>query len=581
MTEAPSNEARVLRRSGEGRILTGVCAGLGRHTGIDPVVFRVGFAILLFGSGVGFFLYIAAFMLMKDTRGLPGMIEHWTRRDFDGEAVLAMMTAVLAFGLGINLTTVWLATGTLVVGLVLVISLLTAHANGVDLLALARSMPERLSRRQTASPQPTPPVPPPYSRPEPGRSMVNVAFAAEAAAPPYTPQRPYTPQKPYTPDNAEGSPEAADGTPTREQPATGQEPMAGEGPVTSHEPVTRQEPPTREEPVSPDEPTTHHESVEEPPTREEPIRYGEPLPEEPREHRPPRVHAAQDRPRTREEAMMRVEAMMREKRAARMAGGERVSPLPAEGVPSIPHREPFAPHGPYQPLDPAKRAGYSPYDPALYGRPVPPPTKKKRPRSFIGVITVLLALIIGGILVAVQSGSAQGVNPTTVGAAVLITIGAGLLVAAWWGRGAGLVALGTLVAVVIASGLIVGGLPKRVGDYDWTPLTMAEASRNYDVGVGEGRLDLSELKLDPGATAEFNASVSVGELMVIVPPSARVEVHATAKVGDITIDQSLRGGVDVEFDKILAPETPPKGAVSTIVLNLRGGMGDVEVRRAA
>ncbi|MFE0146472.1 PspC domain-containing protein [Nonomuraea sp. NPDC059007] len=570
MTEAPSNEARVLHRSGEGRILTGVCAGLGRHTGIDPVVFRVGFGILLFGSGVGFFLYIAAFMLMKDTRGMPGMIEHWTRRDFDGEAVLAMMTAVLAFGLGINLTTVWLATGTLVVGLVLVISLLTAHANGVDLLALARSMPERLSRRQTASPQPTPPVPPSYGRPEPGRSMVNVAFAAEAAAPPYAPQRPYTPQKPYTPHNTETPSEAADNTPTREQPVTRQEPVPGE------------EPPTREEPAAPDEPTTHHhEPVDEPPTREEPVRYGEPLPEEPREHRPPRVHAAQDRPRTREEAMMRVEAMMREKRAARMAGGEQANARPAEGVPPIPRNEPFAPHGPYQPLDPARRPGYSPYDPALYGKPVPPPTKKKRPRSFIGVITVLMALIIGGILVAVQTGSAQGVNPTTVGAAVLITIGAGLLVAAWWGRGAGLVALGTLVAVVIASGLIVGGLPKRVGDYDWTPLTMAEASRNYDVGVGEGRLDLSELKLEPGATAEFNASVSVGELMVIVPPSARVEVHATAKVGDITIDQSLRGGVDVEFDKVLAPETPPKGAVSTIVLNLRGGMGDVEVRRAA
>jgi hypothetical protein len=37
-----------------------------------------------------------------------------------------------------------------------------------------------------------------------------------------------------------------------------------------------------------------------------------------------------------------------------------------------PYGEPFAPSGPYQPLDPAKRAGgYSPYDPVLYGRPLP------------------------------------------------------------------------------------------------------------------------------------------------------------------------------------------------------------------
>lgn len=69
MTEAPPRETRVLRRSGEGRIFGGVCAGLGRFTGIDPVVFRVGFAVLLLGSGVGFILYVAAVLLMKDPRG--------------------------------------------------------------------------------------------------------------------------------------------------------------------------------------------------------------------------------------------------------------------------------------------------------------------------------------------------------------------------------------------------------------------------------------------------------------------------------------------------------------------------------
>ncbi|WP_327087593.1 PspC domain-containing protein [Nonomuraea sp. NBC_01738] len=160
MTEAPPRETRVLRRSGEGRIFGGVCAGLGRFTGIDPVVFRVGFAVLLLGSGVGFILYVAAVLLMKDPRGGPGIIEQWTRRDFDAEAVLALLTAVLAFGLGLNLATVWLGTGTVVVGVLLVVALLAAHANGVDLLGLARSMPERLNRRQTTSPTSVPAAPP-------------------------------------------------------------------------------------------------------------------------------------------------------------------------------------------------------------------------------------------------------------------------------------------------------------------------------------------------------------------------------------------------------------------------------------
>ncbi|WP_327087594.1 cell wall-active antibiotics response protein [Nonomuraea sp. NBC_01738] len=190
-------------------------------------------------------------------------------------------------------------------------------------------------------------------------------------------------------------------------------------------------------------------------------------------------------------------------------------------------------------------------------------------------------MIVGGILVVTQARSAAGLNPTVIGGAVLVTIGAGLLVATWWGRGAGLVALGTTVALMIAAGMMLGGLPTKIGDFDWTPMSVAESSRSYDVGVGDGRLDLTEVELPPGSRTEFNASVSVGELTVIVPPSARVEVHAKAKVGDITIDQSLRGGVDVEFDKVLAPDPAPEGKAATIVLNIKGGVGDVEVRRGA
>src|SRR3954469_4860135 len=90
MTEAPSSTApdpsagpepeRVLRRSGSGRMLTGVCAGLGRYIGMDPVLFRVGFAVLVLASGIGIMLYVAAFLLMRQPDGGPGYLERWTRR---------------------------------------------------------------------------------------------------------------------------------------------------------------------------------------------------------------------------------------------------------------------------------------------------------------------------------------------------------------------------------------------------------------------------------------------------------------------------------------------------------------------
>ncbi|MFI6733635.1 PspC domain-containing protein [Nonomuraea sp. NPDC050451] len=521
MTEAPPKEPaappRSLRRSSEGRFLMGVCSGLGRHTGIDPVVFRVAFAVLLLGSGIGLFLYLAAFLLMKEPNGRPGIIEQWTRRDFDAETVMALLTAVLAFGLALNLATVWLDTGTLVVGVLLAVSLLAAHSSGVDLRGLARSMPERLSRRQrhtTAAPEAPPVRPVPSPEPSP-------ATPTTAAGPPPV-------KEPAAPE------------PVQEAAAPVKEPSVP-GPVqeaAAPEPVQEAAAP---EPVQ--EP-----SVPEPPTRVQ--EAAPPAGEDTKVTAEHRVPSYQPQPRTR--------------------------------LDYTPYGEPFAPKGPYQPLDPAKRAaGYSPYDPVLYGRPVPKKERKPRPRSFIGAITILLAIIIGGIVVAVQARSAAGVSPTIVGGAVLITIGAGLLIAAWWGRGAGLVAAGTLVTVIVALGFVLGGIPRNIGESDWTPTSVTQSSMLYDVGVGDGRLDLSELKLEPGAKVTFNAAVTMGELMVIVPPTARIEVHATNKVGDVKLDHSVRGGVDVRYDKVLEPEVEPDGKVSTIVLNLRGGLGDMEVRRAA
>ncbi|MEV0591969.1 PspC domain-containing protein [Nonomuraea cavernae] len=600
MTEAPAKEPaappRVLRRSGEGRFLMGVCAGLGRYTGIDPVVFRAGFAVLLFGSGVGLFLYIAAFLLMKDPDGRPGYIEHWSRRDFDADTVMALLTAVLAFGLAINLTTVWLDTGTLVVGLLLAVALLAAHSKGVDLLGLARSMPERLTRRQAAQTYPPPPVAPAPGFPQPypyGEPPVAAAHGSVGVntipRPPSSAEVSLSPETPPIPD-----PTVPHRSPVPSATSPGES-------VTARIPAD----------------DLPHADTPAGDASRETAPAGDVPPEDGATEVPREAAAATDAPPagSGDSPGMAVSRAPREETAGSRyagatasgftrldrsvgdgasgggrdgefasygaSGGGRDGEFASYGAPFAPHG-PYRPHDAYQPLDPSRRADQSPYDPALYGRTMPPHRPRRpRPRSFIGAITMLLAIIIGGIVVAVQAGSSPGVNPIIVGGAVLVTIGAGLLIAAWWGRGTGLVASGTAVALMVALGLTLGGLPKKVGDSVWNPVTAAEASKVYNVGAGSGRLDLSELKLTPGTKVTFNASVSIGDLTVITPPTAKVEVHATNKVGDIQVGQSLRSGVDVRFDTVLDPETPPVGKVSTIVLNLKGGFGDMDVRHAA
>lgn len=584
MTEAPPKEPAAppsaLRRSSEGRFLMGVCAGLGRHTGIDPVVFRVGFVILLFGSGIGLYLYIAAYLLMKEPNGRPGLIEQWTHRDFDADTVMALMTAVLALGLGINLSTVWLDTGTLVAGLFLAVALLAAHAHGVDLLGLVRSMPERLNRR-------------------PPKNLGEYSYQETPRVPPYPQSAPTTPHpRPYGPPPPGVRPESP--APEPPAPSAGSVPFSSAGSAAVHadvSPATPSDQDKVEDEAGRDAAATgQDDSVEagrvdetvELPAQSAPGK-GEPADQADVSSGPGEragfgsadgtgeksESSSQDRTRFDSEYTeygVQEEAVF---------GAERVRPS-AGGPEHRPRSGPFAPHGPYQPLDPARR-GYSPYDPALYAPPAPPPRPKPRtrPRSYIGAITMLLATIIGGFLVAVQAASPSGVQPTIVGGAVLVTIGAGLLIAAWWGKGAGLVAAGTMVALLIGVGLMFGGLPAKVGRSVWVPVAVEETRQVFDVGLGDGTLDLTELALKPGSTVEVETAISVGTLDVIVPPDARVEVHATNKVGDVQVDQSLRGGVDVRFDKVLEPEVEPEGEPATIVLTIRGGVGDVEVRRGA
>ncbi|HEV8683227.1 MAG TPA: PspC domain-containing protein [Actinomycetota bacterium] len=65
---SPVATDRVLRRSSDDRVLGGVCGGLGRYLGVDPVVLRIAFVILAFAGGSGILLYILAWILIPEER---------------------------------------------------------------------------------------------------------------------------------------------------------------------------------------------------------------------------------------------------------------------------------------------------------------------------------------------------------------------------------------------------------------------------------------------------------------------------------------------------------------------------------
>lgn len=50
--------ARRFRKSSTNRLLFGVAGGLGEYFNVDPLVFRVAFILLSFGSGLGVVIYL-------------------------------------------------------------------------------------------------------------------------------------------------------------------------------------------------------------------------------------------------------------------------------------------------------------------------------------------------------------------------------------------------------------------------------------------------------------------------------------------------------------------------------------------
>ena len=63
-----AGERRLVRRV-DGRWLGGVCAGLGEHFDLDPIVFRLGFVALALLGGIGLVVYVLAWIFIPAADG--------------------------------------------------------------------------------------------------------------------------------------------------------------------------------------------------------------------------------------------------------------------------------------------------------------------------------------------------------------------------------------------------------------------------------------------------------------------------------------------------------------------------------
>jgi phage shock protein C len=64
---APQGE-RLLRRSASDKVLAGVCGGLGRYLGVEPVLLRIAAVVLALANGIGVIAYVIAWIVIPEER---------------------------------------------------------------------------------------------------------------------------------------------------------------------------------------------------------------------------------------------------------------------------------------------------------------------------------------------------------------------------------------------------------------------------------------------------------------------------------------------------------------------------------
>jgi phage shock protein PspC (stress-responsive transcriptional regulator) len=92
-------EGRRLVRARRGRLIGGVCSGLGAHFDVDPILFRIAFVGLAIFSGVGIVLYLAILLLVPE-EGAGRAPIHLLRLSW--RIVLGVVVMLVAAGIALH-----------------------------------------------------------------------------------------------------------------------------------------------------------------------------------------------------------------------------------------------------------------------------------------------------------------------------------------------------------------------------------------------------------------------------------------------------------------------------------------------
>ena len=188
---------------------------------------------------------------------------------------------------------------------------------------------------------------------------------------------------------------------------------------------------------------------------------------------------------------------------------------------------------------------------------------------------MVFPIVLGALLVWMGAAFLADVSVQTGLAVALCIVGIGFVCGAFVGGSKALIVPAVLVgAALVTTSVLDLPLEGPIGQRSWTPQTIDEIEGHYELSMGEGILDLTQLPLPDGEEIAVDASIGLGHLIVIVPQGAALDISARASAGETLLLGVSNSGIGVDVDRSYDGDPD----VGSIDLDLEVGMGQIEVR---
>lgn len=218
------------------------------------------------------------------------------------------------------------------------------------------------------------------------------------------------------------------------------------------------------------------------------------------------------------------------------------------GGPAVP---PGATYSEYTPearagVDPSGTVPTEPFGTSYAGpigyAPPPPDPRRAGPRLFAG--TLALVLLGWGVLSLLDVTGTE-LPGAAYPALALATVGAALVLAARWGRGGGLILLGSLALLALTAATVVDRVdaPTRT----ITPTSADALPERWSWSAGDYTLDLTDVPVADLDGRDLRIESGVGRVRVVVPAEADVSTRASVGLGGIDLYGIERGGPGQEL----------------------------------